>query len=124
MLLRIYKAFVRGAHLTTQKNSPRFAMSFTSMQKGFFWSQIAVPISFFVSVWMFDSYDLIIPFFIILGGIIFLMLRLIKLDESDFYPNRENLSSKQIKKEVAIYNIIAIVMILLSVFSVYFIIKK
>lgn len=121
MLLKIYKAYVRGAHLTTQKNSPRFARYFTSAQEGLFWACLMIPLAFFISLKIFDNRTLILPIVTILGVSIYLLGRVFKLDKSEYYPQRSALSKAQIRKEVFIYNIITIFLIFFNSTCIYFI---
>ncbi len=123
MLFKIYKAYVRGAHLTTQKNSPRFAGYFTSAQEGIFWACLLFPLAFFVSLRVFNNSNLILPVFFILGVAVYLLGRVFKLDKSEYYPQRMGLSKTQIRKEVCIYNIITIFLIFFNSTCIYFIVE-
>ncbi|MEH8016405.1 hypothetical protein MN202_04125 [Rheinheimera muenzenbergensis] len=122
MLLRIYKAFVRGAHLTTQKNSPRFAQYFTSAQEGIFWGCVAIPISFFVAIKVLGDDKFIAPICFLLGAIVYASRRYVLPDKSDYYPERSSLSKAQIRKEVVIYNAITLFMISLNAFCIYLVV--
>jgi hypothetical protein len=124
MLFKIYKAYVRGAHLTTQKNSPRFAMYFTGAQQGIFWALIALPVSFYLAVKVFNNFEYILPIGAVIGLLIYSIGRLIKYDKAEYYPDRGRMEKRQIKKEVLIYNLISISMAISSIALVAFIIKK
>lgn len=119
MLLRIYKAYVREAHLTTQKNSPRFAKYFTSAQEGIFWGCVAIPISFFIAIRVLGDDSFIAPICFALGAIIYAFRRYVLPDKSDYYPERSSLSKTQIRKEVFVYNVISLFMVSLNAFCIY-----
>jgi hypothetical protein len=122
MLFKIYKAYVRGAHLTTQKNSPRFAGYFTYAQEGIFWACLMIPVAFFLSLKVFKNNNLIIPIIIILGVVVYLLGKIFNFDKSEFYPQRNTLTKSQIRKEVFIYNAITVFLIFFNSTCIYLIV--